>query len=116
MPFTAHHSNPLRRILWPFAADQPANAAYLTDTLHAGYELIEVRTGPGLLPILRTGRKAVGTVDAIRAEAREVLAKAFGSDGADKRTNVEKLQHAILGEWDEGGAGKADAMAFLENL
>ena len=114
----AHRDNPRpsRRILWPFAGDQPANAAYLTDGLHAGYELMEVRTGPGLLPILRSGRKAIGTVDAIRAEARSVLTRAFSADGAEKRANVEKLQRALLGEWEHGGAARADVIAFLEAL
>ena len=78
--------------------------------------MMEVRTGPGLLPILRTGRKAIGTVDAIRAEARSVLTKAFGANGAEKRANVEKLQGALLGEWEDRGAALADAMAFLEAL
>ena len=77
---------------------------------------MEVRTGPGLLPILRTERKAVGTVDAIRAEVREVLTRAFDADGAEKRANVEKLQRALLEEWEDGGAARADAMAFLEAL
>lgn len=38
-----HHvcpSNALRRILWPFLADQPLNAIYMVDTLQIAYELI----------------------------------------------------------------------------
>ena len=86
------------------------------DVLHAAYELIEVRTGLGLKTILRSGRTPAGTLDAIQAEAREVLTKAFGPDGATKRAILAKLQRAVLGEWSEDGASRADVIAFLEGL
>ncbi|KAI8969573.1 hypothetical protein BD414DRAFT_259276 [Trametes punicea] len=54
-------------IVWPFDADQPLNAVHISDNLQIGYELIEVRSGPGLQPIYRNGRKPVGTVDAVKA-------------------------------------------------
>ena len=53
------------RILWPIAADQPVNAIHLTDHIGAAYELIEVRDGAGLGPILRNGKTPTGTLDAV---------------------------------------------------
>ncbi|KAI0333570.1 UDP-Glycosyltransferase/glycogen phosphorylase [Cubamyces sp. BRFM 1775] len=103
-------------IFWPFGGDQPLNAIHMTDNLNVAYELIEVRTGPGLHPIYRNGRKPVGTVDAVKDEAREVLAKAFGEDGAQKRENLKALTHALRHEWEEGGSSLRDMTAFLDSL
>lgn len=48
-------------------------AIHFSENLNVGYELIEVRTGPGLLPIRRKGDyTAKGTIEALQAEARDV--------------------------------------------
>ncbi|KAI0633343.1 UDP-Glycosyltransferase/glycogen phosphorylase [Trametes polyzona] len=104
-------------IFWPFAADQPLSAVHVTENIKAGYELIETRTGPeGLKPIYRTGRKPVGTVEALKAEARDVLQRAFGEDGARKRANLLKITPAVRREWDEGGKARKDMIAFADGL
>lgn len=102
--------------MWPFGADQPLNAVHLSENLGVAYELIEVRSGHGLKPILRNGRKAAGTTEALQAEARDVLTRAFGEDGAKKRAKLQQLRSEVLSEWDEGGASKRDFLAFLETL
>ena len=84
--------------------------------LEIGYELLEVRTGLGLKPILRYGRAPTGTVDAVKAEARDVLARAFGEEGAEKRAKLEALQKSVLSEWETGGTSRADVTAFLDSL
>ena len=66
--------------------------------------------------MLRSGRAPVGTVEAVRAEACEILTKAFGTDGAKKRGKVMELRQKILGEWKEDGASRTDVLAFLESL
>ncbi|TBU44934.1 UDP-Glycosyltransferase/glycogen phosphorylase [Dichomitus squalens] len=104
------------QILWPFGGDQPLNAVQIADQLQVGYELLEVRTGHGLKPIYRTGYTPKGTVDAIKAEVRDVLQKAFGEDGAKKRAKLAELQKALNGEWEEGGSSRSDALAFLDSL
>ncbi|KAI0633610.1 UDP-Glycosyltransferase/glycogen phosphorylase [Trametes polyzona] len=105
------------QILWPFLADQPLNAIHMTDTLQIAYELLEVRTGAsGLHPIYRNGRKPAGTLDALRAEVRDVLARAFGEDGARRRERLLALREKVVREWDEGGASLRDATAFLDTL
>ena len=91
----------LPRILWPFGGDQPLNAIHIADQLQVGYELLEVRTGPGLKPIYRTGYTPKGTVEAVKAEVREVLQKAFGEDGAKKRAKLQIQNQEIEGEEDE---------------
>ncbi|KAH9899215.1 UDP-Glycosyltransferase/glycogen phosphorylase [Cubamyces lactineus] len=95
-------------ICWPFAGDGALNAIHLTDTLKCAYELLEVRSGHGLGRIYRTGARASGSPAALRAEARDVLAKAFGEDGARKRENVAKVQARFAMVWREvpGGKGK----------
>ncbi|KAH9851061.1 UDP-Glycosyltransferase/glycogen phosphorylase [Lenzites betulinus] len=103
-------------ILWPFTGDQPTNAVHISETLQIGYELIEVRTGAGLHPIFRNGRTPKGTIEALKEEAREVLAKAYGADGAEKRARLAPLRHAITHQWEEGGAALRDMKAFLESL
>ncbi|TCD65432.1 hypothetical protein EIP91_002688 [Steccherinum ochraceum] len=104
-------------ICWPFHADQPANAVNLTENHNVAYELLEVRTGPhGLKPIYRTGKAPTGTVEAIRTEAHDVLAKAFGEDGARKRANVKKLQAKIQAAASKGGSGEVDLGRLLDTV
>ncbi|KAI0323798.1 UDP-Glycosyltransferase/glycogen phosphorylase [Cubamyces sp. BRFM 1775] len=113
-------------IIWPIAADQEPNAAHLTDNLDIAYELLEVRNGAGLGPIFRTGRKLVGTVDAVREELKDVLVRAFGADGEAKRQRLLGVR-AKLGEaWaeDEGegernevkGFAKEEVESFLDEV
>ena len=103
-------------ILWPFRADQPMNTIMLTEKHGVAYELREVRSGEGLKPTFRNGFKAAGTLDALKTEARDILTKAFGEDGKEKRARLEILRKLILGEWEQGGASKRDVSAFLGSL
>ncbi|KAI0745365.1 UDP-Glycosyltransferase/glycogen phosphorylase [Earliella scabrosa] len=104
------------QIFWPFTGDQPLNAIHYTDNLQIGYELLEVRSGHGLKPIYRTGYTPKGTIEAVKAEAREVLAKAFGEDGAQKRARLQELRKKVTSEWEEGGSSKRDVCALLDSL
>ena len=88
----------------------------MTDNLNVAYELIEVRTGHGLHEICRNGRKPIGTVDAVKDEARDILAKAFREDGAQKRERLKALTSALKHEWEEGGSSLRDVTAFLDQL
>ncbi|OBZ67170.1 UDP-glycosyltransferase 88A1 [Grifola frondosa] len=104
------------QIFWPFAADQPLNAVHLTHNLDVAYELIEVRTGKGLLPILRTGYTPVGTPEAVRNEAKDVLTKAFGEDGERKRAKLQALKKALAESWAEDGPSRRDVEALLDSV
>ena len=80
--------------------DQPANAAYISSVHKLGYELFEVRSGNGTLPIARLDNYApVATVDAVRSEFNEILEKALGDDGKEKRKNVLEFQQKIAESW-----------------
>ncbi|KAI0630403.1 UDP-Glycosyltransferase/glycogen phosphorylase [Trametes polyzona] len=103
-------------ICWPFLGDQPVNAILLAERYEAAYELLEVRTGDGLRPVFRTGRAPAGTLDAVRAEARDVLARAFGEDGARKRARLRALKARLDKAWEDGGASRRDVEAFLDSL
>ena len=73
--------------------------------LDVAYELFEVRTGEyGLKPIHRLGRAPIGTIEAVREEAHDILEKAFGEDGARKRASMKVLSEKIGRAWDEDEA------------
>ena len=105
------------RICWPYRAEQPLNAMVLTDQLDIAYELVEIRTGDHAnKPVCRSGKIPVGTVDAIRAEAEDIFARAFGADGERKRANVTKLQEATKMAWAEGGSSLRGINNFLDDI
>ncbi|CDO69246.1 Glycosyltransferase Family 1 protein [Trametes cinnabarina] len=104
------------------SADQPLNAVHLVENFGAAYELLEVRTGQGLKPIYRTGKTPAGTVEAVEAEARDVLTRAFGEDGVRKRAHLIQLRKEVLQAWsdpvdgDSGGSSRKDLMTFVKSL
>lgn len=83
------------RICWPFAADQPAAAAYLTENLRVAFELIEARSGDNSMkPLLRyDGRRHKGTREAVGVEIREVIEACHGKKGEELRANALGMQH-----------------------
>ena len=101
---------------WPFIGDQPLNTIHLTETLDTGYELLEVRTGHGLRPIYRHGKTPTGTAEAVRAEATDVLKRAFGEEGMAKRARLLALKERLDAAWGKGGASRKDVEAFLDTL
>ncbi|KAL4244955.1 hypothetical protein ABKN59_002821 [Abortiporus biennis] len=103
-------------ILWPYHADQPLNAIHLTENFDAGYELIEVRTSHGLKPRCRTGTAPIGTIEAVRTEATQVLTDAFGAGGARKRANMKTLHRRVIAGWDDNGVSKVDLDKFVRAL
>jgi len=103
-------------ICWPFQGDQPTNAAHVVD-IGVAYELFEIRGGaPGLKTIYRTGKAPEGTVDSLRREAAEVLDKAFGEDGEQKRAKMQLLRADVMQGWTENGPAKRAVETFLDSL
>ena len=96
--------------------DQPLNSTRLCLVHDVAYELTEVRTGNGLKPILRTGKAPTATLEAVRAEANEILDKAFGEDGARKRANIQKLKGIISEAWSDGGPATVEMTRLLDTL
>ncbi|KIO31897.1 glycosyltransferase family 1 protein [Tulasnella calospora MUT 4182] len=80
-------------VYWPFAVDQPLNAAYLTT---------KVRTGPGARPPQRGGSVS-GTTEAVEAEIKQIAEDINGEVGERKRHNLAALREKILTELKEGG-------------
>ncbi|KDR73135.1 hypothetical protein GALMADRAFT_721979 [Galerina marginata CBS 339.88] len=104
-------------IAWPFEADQPAAAAYLTENLNVAFELIEVRTGErGLKPLHRNGRAAKGTRDAVGVELRDVIDACRGEKGEELRKNAEDIKAKLFEAWQEDGVSRKELQAFLENF
>ncbi|KAF8518320.1 UDP-Glycosyltransferase/glycogen phosphorylase [Gautieria morchelliformis] len=99
-------------IAWPLDADQPVNAAHLTLNLDVAFQMVEVRTGPGLKPLYR-GVHPTGTNEAVAAEARSILQKARGPEGERKRRNAESMRYKWKKEWEEGGEALSNLRRFL---
>ena len=96
--------NDLNRFCMPIDVDQPINALYIANVHDVGYELFNVRSGPGLRPILRKNDWAPpGTVESVREEFIRVLISAFGPEGERKRENIGRLRDEIRKSWAPGG-------------
>lgn len=80
------------------------------------YELLEVRNGPELNTIYRTGKTPTGTVEAMRKEMTEVLTKAFGEDGKEKRANSARLKLQMDKAWDADGTSTRSFKAFIDYI
>ncbi len=93
------------------------NAAHICGNLDIGYELFEIRSGSGLLPIHRLQDRApTGTVEAVRKEAAITLDQAFGEDGKRKRANVRRLQESVLNAWSADGSSTRELQALADTL
>ncbi|PPQ89308.1 hypothetical protein CVT25_000375 [Psilocybe cyanescens] len=102
-------------ICWPFEADQPAAAAHMTENLNVAFELVEVRTGEnGLKPLLRNGRKAKGTREAVGVEIREVIDACRSAKGDELRKNAQALKIKFAEAWAADGVSKKEFRAFVE--
>ncbi|PPQ96417.1 hypothetical protein CVT26_005096 [Gymnopilus dilepis] len=100
-------------IAWPIETDQPGAAAHLTENLDVAFELIEVRSGQhGLKPMLRSGRVAKGTREAVAAELREVLDACRGARGAELRRNAEAMKGKFTAAWQDNGDSRKEWHKF----
>ncbi|KAF5328078.1 hypothetical protein D9619_013642 [Psilocybe cf. subviscida] len=104
-------------IAWPFMADQPHNAAHISENLNAAIELVEVRTGEnGLKPMRRNGCAARGTRAAVREEFLGVIDDIRGAKGAQIRANVQGLKGQYTKAWEEEGDSRLELQAFLKRF
>jgi hypothetical protein len=100
--------------------DQPHNAALMTLTHRAAFEMLSVREGDGARPPLRVVRGASSakpvdfTFDGLRTEVRELLSLMHGADGTLVRENLEKLAVAMDASWKDGGEASMQLAAFLQ--
>ncbi|KAG8877990.1 hypothetical protein FRB98_006415 [Tulasnella sp. 332] len=69
-------------VFWPFAADQPIHAAYMTQVRDCSWELLQIRVGEGLKPPAQGG-KIEGTPAAIASEFKQVLSEIKGDSVAE---------------------------------
>ncbi|KIJ28432.1 glycosyltransferase family 1 protein [Sphaerobolus stellatus SS14] len=100
-------------IAWPLAGDQPDNAARLSVILDVAYQVIEARTGEAGLKSLKRGAQPSGTVEALTREARQILKKAQGPDGAQKRKNAQAISSNLKRAWEVDGDAYNDLKQFL---
>ena len=78
------------------------------------FELLEVRTGYGLKPLSR-GVRPTGTLEAVAAEARDILKRTRGPEGDRKRRNVEAISNMWKAEWKEGGGALKQLKQFVND-
>ncbi|KAJ6582914.1 hypothetical protein DFH09DRAFT_1144903 [Mycena vulgaris] len=102
-------------ICWPLVYDQPTLAMSVSQVLKCGFELEEVRQGLGLKYRNSTGKTPVGTVEAVKAEALDVLSRAFtGAEGKAAREKVQQVSAKLGKAWDADGDAAADLRRFIE--
>jgi hypothetical protein len=53
------------------------------------------------------------TVDGVRRETRQLLARLKSEEGRRVRANAEKLGNALYGSWEKGGEANSQVEAFL---
>ncbi|KZT56234.1 glycosyltransferase family 1 protein [Calocera cornea HHB12733] len=105
-------------IAWPFAADQPQHALWVSQVLDTGFDLLQVRTGAPGLPAMRGdlaagGTQIAGTEAAVRDELAGVLLAAQGKEGARKRESAKRVRQVILNAVRKGGSAER-ALGELE--
>lgn len=104
----------IHRIAWPFDADQPSAAARLSEKLHVAFELVEVRTGEaGMKPLLRNGRTAKGTREAVGAEFRKIIDDCRSQKGFEMRRKAKNIKEELAEAWSENGASRQELSDFL---
>jgi hypothetical protein len=102
------------RIFFPLTGDQPVAAAHVTENLHAGFELFQVRTGEGLKRSYRNGLTPAGTREAVGIEIRQTIDLCRSEKGQVIRSNAEKLKVKFAKAWDEDGAARQEIRKFLD--
>ncbi|KAJ7233496.1 hypothetical protein C8J57DRAFT_1577725 [Mycena rebaudengoi] len=95
--------------------NQPEAALHLTHNLSVAFNLIEVRTGKGLLPLI-SGRVPQGTRAAVGSEIRGVIDDCRGSVGEEKRRNAQRMRAEYARAWEEGGSARAVVGALLKKV
>ena len=94
--------------------DQPVSAVHVTENLHAGFELFQVRSGEaGLKPLHRNGLTLAGTREAVGIEVRQTIDLCRSEKGQEIRSNAEKLKVKLAETWDENGGARQEILKFL---
>ena len=102
------------RIFWPFIGDQPYAAVHVTENLHAGFELFQVRSGAGLgKPLYRNGLTPARTREAVGVEVRQIIDLCRSEKGQEIRSNAEKLKIKFAKALEEDGAARQEIRKFL---
>ena len=99
--------------MFPLIGDQPFAAAHITENLHAGFELFQVRSGKGLKPIYRNGLTPVGSREAVGIEVRQTIDLCRSEKGREVRRNAEKLKVKFAKAWEEDGVASQEIRKFL---
>ncbi|KAJ3782241.1 hypothetical protein GGU10DRAFT_389982 [Lentinula aff. detonsa] len=104
-------------IFWPFHADQPYNAMRLL-ALKAGFELIEVRTGPiGARIPYKCKELPAFTPASAKAEIMGLIEKLKAQEGFIVRQNFEAVADAVCKAWDTpNGESRKDTKAMLKEF
>ncbi|EJU01950.1 UDP-Glycosyltransferase/glycogen phosphorylase [Dacryopinax primogenitus] len=105
----------LPMICWPIWGDQPVNCLWVSRTLRAGFELLEIRTaGAGRRAWRRgeEGQEIEGSLESVRREMERVFRLAKGEEGAVRRRNARRAREMLVRSVQQGG----DVDVELEKL
>ena len=101
------------RIFFPLVGDQPIAAAHVTENIHAGFELFQVRSGEGLKTLHRNGITPAGSREAVGIEVRQTIDLCRSDKGQEIRSNAEKLKVKFAKAWEEDGVTRQEIRKFL---
>lgn len=102
-------------IAWPFMGDQPLHALWMSEVLDTGFELLQVRSGPGAKKAYRggpEGTEIVGSEEAVREEIKSVLTMCQGEVGERKRANAQRVRDLIREARQKDGSVDKELEAF----
>ena len=77
---------------------------------------MQVRTGLGRRKLYRDGTIPAGTLEAVRAEFRDVLCQARGRPGERKRENAQKVLNRLEAAWLDGGVSRETMTRFVKKF
>ena len=100
--------------MFPHLGDQPVAAAHITENLHAGFELFQVRSGQGVKPIYRNGLTPAGSREAVGIEVGHTIDLCRSEKGQEVRGNAEQLKVKFVKAWEEDGDARQEILNFLD--
>ena len=100
----------------PLLGDEPVAAVYVTENLHASFELFQVWSGEDLKPLHRNGLTPAGLLEAVGIEVQQIIDLCQSKKGQETRSNSEKLKVEFANAWEDGTARQEIHMSKLGML
>ncbi|KAF5368908.1 hypothetical protein D9758_003081 [Tetrapyrgos nigripes] len=106
------------QIFWPFGGDQSYNAAQMSRTHKAAFELFNIRSANSQTPFIfeNSDRPPTFTLDAVKDEIKNLIVKLRGEEGSIARNNLRRLADEHCKGWEENGEARQNLEAFMRKF